>query len=79
MCRPGTCFLAQKRANSDTADLFARASACHKARSMTNRIAFYIGGGIVVILVLDYALGLGIGLFLARRLLDLMNLIAVWR
>ncbi|MEL7149954.1 MAG: glyceraldehyde-3-phosphate dehydrogenase [Pseudomonadota bacterium] len=46
---------------------------------MTNRIAFYIGGGIVVILVLDYALGLGIGLFLARRLLDLMNLIAVWR
>ncbi len=46
---------------------------------MTNRIAVYIGVGIVVILVLDYALGLGIGLFLARRFLDLMNIVAVWR
>ncbi len=46
---------------------------------MTNRIALYIGLTIVVILALDYALGLGVALFLARRLLDLMNLIAVWR
>ncbi|MEO1536473.1 MAG: hypothetical protein AAFR73_01985 [Pseudomonadota bacterium] len=46
---------------------------------MTNRIAVYISVGIIVMLVLDYALGLGIGLFLARRFLDLMNLIAVWR
>ncbi|MEM6386130.1 MAG: hypothetical protein AAF718_07835 [Pseudomonadota bacterium] len=46
---------------------------------MTNRIAVYIGVGIIVILVLDYALGLGLALFLARRFLDLMNLIAIWR
>lgn len=59
--------------------LSARATSCHKAREMTNRIAVYIGVGIIVILVLDYALGLGLALFLARRFLDLMNLIAIWR
>lgn len=46
---------------------------------MTNRIAVYIGVGILVILALDYALGLGIALFLARRFLDLISLVAVWR
>ena len=46
---------------------------------MTNRIALIIGLVIVVILVLDYALGLGLGLFLARRFLDLISLVAVWR
>ncbi len=46
---------------------------------MTNRIALYIGITIVVILALDYALGLGIALFLARRFLDLISLIAIWR
>ena len=46
---------------------------------MTNRIALYIGIGILVILAVDYALGLGIALFLARRFLDLIGLIAVWR
>ena len=46
---------------------------------MTNRIALYIGIGIVVILTLDYALGLGLALFLARRFLDLISLIAIWR
>lgn len=46
---------------------------------MTNRIALYIGIAIVVILAVDYALGLGIALFLARRFLDLISLIAVWR
>ena len=46
---------------------------------MTNRIAVYIGLAIVVFLVLDYALGLGIALFLARRFLDLISLVAIWR
>lgn len=46
---------------------------------MTNRIAVYIGVAIVVFLVLDYALGLGIALFLARRFLDLISLVAIWR
>ena len=51
----------------------------YNAREMTNRIAFYIGVAILVILAVDYALGLGLALFLARRFLDLINLIAVWR
>ncbi len=46
---------------------------------MTNRIALYIGITLIVILVVDYALGLGIALFLARRFLDLISLVAVWR
>lgn len=46
---------------------------------MTNRIALYIGLAIIVFLLLDYALGLGIGLFLARRFLDLISLVAIWR
>ncbi len=46
---------------------------------MTNRIAVYIGVAILVILALDYALGLGIALYLARRFLDLISLIAIWR
>ncbi len=46
---------------------------------MTNRIALYIGIAILVILAVDYALGLGIALFLARRFLDLISLVAVWR
>ena len=46
---------------------------------MTNRIALIIGIVIVVFLVLDYALGLGLGLFLARKFLDLISLVAIWR
>lgn len=46
---------------------------------MTNRIAVYIGLTLVVTIILDYALGLGIALFLARKFLDLIGLIAVWR
>ncbi|MEM7719965.1 MAG: hypothetical protein AAF222_12250 [Pseudomonadota bacterium] len=46
---------------------------------MTNRIAVYIGLTLVVIFVLDYALGLGLALFLARKFLDLIGLIAIWR
>ena len=46
---------------------------------MTNRIALGIGLAIVAILALDYALGLGLAVFLGRRFLDLINLIAIWR
>ena len=46
---------------------------------MTNQIALYIGLAIVVVLVLDYALGLGLALFLARRFMDLISLVAIWR
>ncbi|MDJ0640691.1 MAG: hypothetical protein QNJ20_17855 [Paracoccaceae bacterium] len=46
---------------------------------MTNRIALILGLVILVLLALDYALGLGIALFLARRFLDLISLLAVWR
>lgn len=46
---------------------------------MTNRIALGIGIAIVAILALDYALGFGLAVFLGRRFLDLINLVAVWR
>lgn len=46
---------------------------------MTNRIALGIGIIAGVILALDYVLGLGISLFLARRLFDLIQALAVWR
>lgn len=46
---------------------------------MTNQIALGIVLFLIIAFVLDYALGLGVGLFLARRLLDLINLVAVWR
>ena len=46
---------------------------------MTNRIALGLGLAIVAILALDYAFGLGISVFLGRRFLDLINLVAVWR
>ena len=54
-------------------------SSCHNASKMTNRIAVYIGVAVLLFLVLDYALGLGLALYLARRFLDLIGLIAVWR
>ncbi len=46
---------------------------------MTNRIALGIGLAILAILALDWVFGLGVFVFLGRRLLDLINLIAVWR
>lgn len=46
---------------------------------MTNRIAFGIGLAIVAILALDLAFGFGLSVFLGRRFLDLINLVAVWR
>jgi hypothetical protein len=46
---------------------------------MTNRIAFGIVLLVIAVLALDYTLGLGLGLFLARRLLDLIQYLAFWR
>ncbi len=46
---------------------------------MTNRIALGIGIVLGVVLALDYVLGLGIGIYLARKLLDLIQALAVWR
>ncbi|GEM_PF-2563465 len=56
-----------------------RISRCHNAPEMTDRIALIIVVSVIVVLVIDYALGLGIGLYLARRFLDLISLIAIWR
>lgn len=46
---------------------------------MTNRIALGIGIVLSVVLALDYVLGLGMSLFLARKFLDLIQAVAVWR
>lgn len=46
---------------------------------MTNRIALGLGAAILVFLALDYALGLGWSIFLGRKFLDLIRLIAFWR
>ena len=46
---------------------------------MTNRIALGIGIVLGVVLALDYVLGLGISLYLARKFLDLIQALAVWR
>ncbi len=46
---------------------------------MTNGIALGIGIAILAILALDLAFGFGLSVFLGRRFLDLINLVAVWR
>ena len=46
---------------------------------MTNRIALWLGFAIVAILALDYALGLGLGVFLGRKFLALIRTVAIWR
>ena len=46
---------------------------------MTNRIALGIGIVLALVLALDYVLGLGIALYLARKFLDLIQALAVWR
>lgn len=46
---------------------------------MTNRIALGLGLFIVTILALDIAFGFGLMVFLGRRFLDLINLVAIWR
>ena len=46
---------------------------------MTNRIALGIGIVLCAALALDYVLGLGVALYLARKFLDLIQAVAVWR
>jgi len=46
---------------------------------MTNRIALGIGLLLIAGLALDLALGLGWHIYLGRRFLDLIGVIAVWR
>ncbi len=46
---------------------------------MTNRIALGIGIFLGVLLALDFVLGLGIFLYMARRLMDLIEALAIWR
>ena len=46
---------------------------------MTNGIALGIGIAVVAILALDWLFGFGLFVFLGRRFLDLINLVAVWR
>lgn len=46
---------------------------------MTNRIAFGLGAFIVLFLALSIGLGLDWHIFLARRFLDLIEWMAVWR
>ena len=46
---------------------------------MTNRIALGIAVVLGVMLALDYVLGLGMALYLARKFLDLIQALAVWR
>ncbi|MDD9923038.1 MAG: hypothetical protein OXQ92_12275 [Boseongicola sp.] len=46
---------------------------------MTNKVALGIGLVVIAFLAIDYALGLGFGLFLARKFVDLINALAFWR
>ena len=47
--------------------------------AMTNRIALGLAAVILAFLALDYALGLGWSVFLGRKFLELIRLIAFWR
>ncbi len=46
---------------------------------MTNWIAFLIGLIVVAFAALDLVLGLGMTVFLARKFLDLIRAVAIWR
>ncbi len=46
---------------------------------MTNRIALGLGIFLAVALALSYALGLEWHIYIARKFLDLVRLIAFWR
>ena len=46
---------------------------------MTNRIAIWLGLIIAAFVALDIALEWGATLFLARKFLDLIQAIAIWR
>ena len=46
---------------------------------MTNRIALWLGLIVAAFVALDIALGWGATLYLARRFLDLIRAVAIWR
>jgi len=46
---------------------------------MTNRIALWLALAVIALLALDYTLGLGIGVFLGRKFLELIRIVAIWR
>jgi len=46
---------------------------------MTNKIALIIGLVLVAILALDWIFGFGLAVFLGRRFLELISLVAIWR
>ena len=46
---------------------------------MTNRIAIWLGLIIAAFVALDIALGWGALVFLARKFIDLIQAVAIWR
>ena len=46
---------------------------------MTNTIAIGIAGAVAILLVADLAMGWGGTLFLARRFVELLEMLAFWR
>ncbi len=46
---------------------------------MTNRIALWLGIVIVALVALNFALGLEVHVFLARKFIGLLEWIAFWR
>ena len=48
-------------------------------RAMTNRIAVWLGLVLLVLIALNFALGLEWHIYLGRRFLDLVRAIAFWR
>lgn len=46
---------------------------------MTNRIAVYLGLFIVVLVIMNFALGLEAHIFLGRKLIELTDWLAFWR
>jgi len=47
---------------------------------VTNRIAFWMAGGIALFLVIDWArFDMTLSLFLARRFIDLVDWVVFWR
>lgn len=47
--------------------------------TMTNKLAIVLGCVVVAAIVADQVLGLGWGLYLARRFVDLLGWVAFWR
>jgi hypothetical protein len=59
--------------------LFLPTSLLAIRRAMTDRIALGLAGLVCAALALDWAMGWGVSLYLARKFLDLIHLVAIWR